>query len=197
MRMTGLEKLLINRRKKAERNVQKLRLRLGGLDAHDMHDALKVGCGIGVASAFLAGSYGMRVEGTDFDPEQIQAAQAMNQESDLLRFSVADAARLDFEDSSFDLVVSQNVFHHVPNWTAAAGEVSRVLRPNGYLIWYDLTFPRWVVTVFRPLLGNYGLYTFEQVRAAFAKHALEPLVEERVAHGPFGHYEMVFRKRSG
>ena len=108
-----------------------------------------------------------------------------------------DAAQLTFEDSSFDLVVSQNVFHHVPDWGDAVREVNRILRPNGYLIWYDLTFPVLIVKLFRGVLTNYGLYTIEEVRAKFAKNGFLTSNEERVAHGPFSHYQIVMHKGVG
>lgn len=194
MRMTGLEKRLVNRKRKAQRNVEMLSERLAELDTPAMHDALELGCGIGVVSAFLAESYGMNVHGTDFDPDQVRTARALNREGDRLHFGVADAARLPFASSSFDLVVSQNVFHHVPDWQSAVREISRVLRPNGCLIWYDLVFPGWIVKAFRSFLTDYGLYTFEQVRREVAAYGFETLFHERVAHGPFGHHHMVLQK---
>jgi len=196
MRMTSLEKRLVNRKKKAERNIGKLRERLDEIPTESIHDALELGCGTGVVSAFLAKTYGMNVRGTDFDPEQIESAKAMNPETGRLHFQTADAARLKFPDSSFDLVVSQNVFHHVPNWKGAVREAGRVLRPNGYLVWYDLAFPAWVVKVFRPILKNYGIYTFEEVRSEFAEAGFRALSQERLAHGPFSHHQLVLRKQS-
>lgn len=194
MRMTGLEKRLVNRKKKAERNVEKLRQRLAELDTQTMHDALEIGCGIGVVSAFLAEEYGMNVHGTDFDLDQVRGARSLNRESERLHFGVADAARLPFANSTFDLVVSQNVFHHVPDWKGAVREVRRVLRPNGCLVWYDLAFPGWIVKVFRSALRNYGLYTFEQVRRELGAQGFQTLFHERIVHGPFGHHQMVLQR---
>jgi ubiquinone/menaquinone biosynthesis C-methylase UbiE len=50
----------------------------------------------------------------------------------------ADATRLTFPDSSFNVVVSFIMLHHVMNWEKAIGEAARVLRPGGLLIGYDL-----------------------------------------------------------
>lgn len=74
----------------------------------------------------------MNVVGTDFDPAQINIARSNHPENDRLRFKIEDASNLSFKDDSFDLVLSQNVFHHVPSWEKAVHEVSRVLRPEGY-----------------------------------------------------------------
>ena len=44
---------------------------------------------------------------------------------------VADAERLPFADSGFDLVYSWGVLHHTPNTEQALDEVRRVLKPGG------------------------------------------------------------------
>ena len=72
MRMTGLEKRLVNRNKKAKRNIEKLKHCLDGLETSGINDALELGCGIGMVSAFLSSSYGMNVYGTDFDPSKLE-----------------------------------------------------------------------------------------------------------------------------
>ena len=196
MRMTSLEKRLVNRKKKVGRNIDRLQEPLDEIHTESIHDALELGCGIGVVSAFLAKTYGVNVQGTDFDPEQIETAKAMNPETDRLHFQMADAARLRFADSSFDLVVSQNVFHHVPNWKGAVREVGRILRPNGYLVWYDLALPAWVVKVFQPILKSYGLYTIEEFQAEVAKAGFRTLSQERLEHGPLDHHQVVLQKQS-
>ncbi len=194
MKMTRLEKRFVNRKQKAERNIEKVRQRLQPLDTQAIHDALELGCGIGAVSAFVADTYAMNVCGTDFDPEQIEIARRMQPESDHLHFSVEDAAHLTFEDASFDLVLSQNVFHHVPDWEAAVREVARVLRPGGYFIWLDLATPRLVKDILQPLMKNHGLYTIDEVNSALAENGLERRFYEQTAHGPLVHHHMVWQK---
>jgi ubiquinone/menaquinone biosynthesis C-methylase UbiE len=111
-----------------------------------------------------------------------------------LRFSVEDASNLSFKDGSFDLVLSQNVFHHIPAWDVAVHEVSRVLRQGGYFIWLDLVFPRFAKTIFQPLAKNYGLYTFDDIEMALTKSGFNQQFYERVAHGPFTHHQFVLKK---
>ncbi|WP_147114311.1 class I SAM-dependent methyltransferase [Tateyamaria sp. syn59] len=48
-----------------------------------------------------------------------------------IEFRVMDAENMDFPDNSFDVVVSHNVFEHLPNPVAVMKEVARVLRPGG------------------------------------------------------------------
>jgi SAM-dependent methyltransferase len=65
---------------------------------------------------------------TDFDFKNIE-------------FHVADAMNLPYKDSSFDLVVSQNAFEHIPDPLAALKEAVRVTKKGGVIY---LTFdPIW------------------------------------------------------
>ena len=50
----------------------------------------------------------------------------------------ADATALPFTEGSFDVVVSHLMLHHVIQWRQALEEVSRVLRPGGRFVGYDL-----------------------------------------------------------
>ncbi|UCF91249.1 MAG: class I SAM-dependent methyltransferase [Desulfobacterales bacterium] len=197
MKMTRLEKRLVNRRRKGARNIAKIRPRLEELNRDSIRDVLELGCGIGAVSAFLAETYGLNVYATDLDPAQIEIARRMQPESARLRFRVADAARLTFADGSFDLVLSQNVFHHIPDWEAAVQEVTRVLRPGAYFIWLDLACPKLLKKLLGPLARRHGLYTFAEIKSAFVRNGLEPCYYERVAHGPFGHHHLVLQKRGG
>lgn len=46
---------------------------------------------------------------------------------------VADAAALPFSDATVDMVISESVLEHVPDAEAAIREMTRVIRPGGYL----------------------------------------------------------------
>ncbi len=194
MKMTRFEKRFVNRKRKAERNIEKLRPRLEELDVQNITDALELGCGIGVVSAFLTETYGWNVYGADFDPEQIEIARKINPESDCLHYSVEDAAHLNFKDASFDLVLSQMVFHHIPEWEAAVREIARALRPQGYFIWQDFAFSRAIKAVFRPITKNYGLYTFDEIKSAFSANGFDTRSYERATHGPFVNHNLALQK---
>jgi SAM-dependent methyltransferase len=194
MAMTGFEKRFVNRPKKGERNARIVRRHLQNLDADRIHDALELGCGIGSVAAFLAREYGMQVVGTDFDPEQIEAARNFNPENELLRYQVEDAAALSFPDESFDLVVSQNVFHHVHGWERAIREVARVLRHGAYFIWVDFSYPAFMKRIFQPLVKNYGLYTWREIQEAFGSSGLEPLNIARTRHAIFRYHNVLLQK---
>ncbi|HUV92401.1 MAG TPA: class I SAM-dependent methyltransferase [Anaerolineales bacterium] len=194
MAMTGFEKQFVNRRQKAERNITNVSTRLEQLDISNINDVLEIGSGVGFVSAWLVETYGVNVYGTDFDPDQVITAQELHPESEHLHFGVEDASDLSFTDSSFDLVLSQNVFHHIPDWKRAVREVRRVLRPEGYFIWYDLVFPKFVQGLFQPFVSNYGLYTFDDIQSEFVNNGFIELFHERVAHGPFTHHHYVLQK---
>jgi len=157
MAMTGLEKRFVNRERKVKRNIEKVNQCLEKMGIQKIHQVLELGCGTGAVSAYLANNYQMKVYGTDFDPEQIEIAKKKYKENDHLRFMVDDASNLNFEVVNFDLVLSQNVFHHIPAWETAVQEVVRVLRPGGYLIWLDLAFPRLIKDIVQPFVKNYAI----------------------------------------
>jgi ubiquinone/menaquinone biosynthesis C-methylase UbiE len=136
----------------------------------------------------------MHVQATDFDPAQIELARKTRPEGERLRFRVEDATCLSFPDSSFDLVISQDVFHHIPDWGAAVREVARVLRPRGYFVWFDMAFHRIVKKVFLPITKNYGLYTFDEIESAFEANGFHPRSHRRLRHGPFTYHHMVLGK---
>jgi SAM-dependent methyltransferase len=50
------------------------------------------------------------------------------------RLELASALAMPFPDSSFDIVFSHGVLHHVPDVIAAQKEIGRVLKPGGVLI---------------------------------------------------------------
>lgn len=194
MKMTKFEKRLVNRKKKAGGNIQKVRQSFEHLETKKINNVLELGCGLGFVSSFLSETYNMNIYGTDFDPDQIESARKIHPENNKLHFSVEDATRLSFKDSSFDLVLSQNVFHHIPDWQLSVHQIYRVIRPLGYFIWFDLVFPKVSKQIFQPLVKNYGLYTFRDIKSAFDMIGFKQLFHERFAHGLFFSHHMVLQK---
>jgi len=194
MEMTRLEKWLVNRNKKAERNIARVRQRLTALPAEAIEDVLELGCGIGAVAAFLSETYNMKVWGTDYDFEQIQIARNRHPQNEKLIYRVEDAAHLSFQDARFDLVVSQNVFHHLPKWQTAVREIARVLRPGGFLLWLDLTFPKWIAHLFQPLVKKHSLYCIADAKYVFEAQGFDQRFHERRIHGPFSQHHMIWQK---
>jgi len=88
-----------------------------------------VGCGTGALTAVLADIVGAgRVAGADPSAPFVEQARARVPGADL---RVAQAEALPFDDDSFDVAVSQLVFHFVSDPAEAVREMVRVTRPGG------------------------------------------------------------------
>jgi ubiquinone/menaquinone biosynthesis C-methylase UbiE len=70
-----------------------------------------------------------------------RARRAARQAGASILFRRASARRLPFRTSSFDLVVSNSLLHHLPDPVPALDEFERVLRPGGSLFIRDLRRP--------------------------------------------------------
>jgi len=75
---------------------------------------------------------------TDLDPVMVASAQRRFANEPRVTARQADATDLPFAEGSFDVVVSHLMLHHVIEWRRALDEVSRVLRPGGRFVGYDL-----------------------------------------------------------
>jgi ubiquinone/menaquinone biosynthesis C-methylase UbiE len=104
---------------------------------------LEIGCGTGYwIRAFLQwGAHPDNVFGIDLLPERIELARKLCPEG--VHLECANATSLAFPDSSFDLVLQSTVFTSILDETmkkCVAGEMFRVLRPTGFVLWYDFMF---------------------------------------------------------
>jgi SAM-dependent methyltransferase len=100
---------------------------------------LDLGCGDGEVLAGLVRWGGLpgRLIGVDLRADAVARAQARWPE---FGFDVADATALPYRDASFDLALCFTLFTSILDdgvARQAAGEVRRVLRPGGALLWYD------------------------------------------------------------
>jgi ubiquinone/menaquinone biosynthesis C-methylase UbiE len=102
---------------------------------------LDVGCGAGAALRPAAARARSAV-GVELSPEMAQRARAAAPSAEV---HVGDASQLDFEDGSFDVVLSAFAVFFMPDATAALGEWRRVLAPGGRIVlstWAGAD-PRW------------------------------------------------------
>ncbi len=84
------------------------------------------------------------VVGVDLSPGMLELAQkrrAGARQAERIKFRLADAKDLDFEDASFDAVFSNTVLHHLADPRPFLREARRVLRPRGTLLIRDLYRP--------------------------------------------------------
>jgi SAM-dependent methyltransferase len=102
---------------------------------------LDVGCGAGAALAPAAARARSAV-GVELSPEMAERARAAAPGAEV---HVGDASRLDFDDGSFDVVLSAFTVFFMPDPTAALREWRRVLAPGGRFVLSTWTTgdPRW------------------------------------------------------
>lgn len=96
---------------------------------------LEYGCGEGSFSFFLAG-LGAHVTGIDIGDVGIRKATKLAAERGLAentKFLVMDAEATTFPDSSFDIICTAGVLHHLDR-TKAFPEMARILKPDGAAI---------------------------------------------------------------
>lgn len=98
---------------------------------------IDVGCGIGGSTLHLARKFGSQATGITLSPVQASRAKERAAEAGLdsqVRFEVANALEMPFEDNTFDLVWSLESGEHMPDKTKFIQECYRVLQPGGKLI---------------------------------------------------------------
>ena len=102
-------------------------------------DVLEIGAGSGsVAKQLLSRDPELAWVAIDIDPHMTQAAATRLHEFPNASAETGDATALPFPDGSFDAVVSCLMLHHIVDWERAVAEVTRVLRPGGTFVGYDL-----------------------------------------------------------
>jgi ubiquinone/menaquinone biosynthesis C-methylase UbiE len=107
---------------------------LAELDVRHGSSLLDIGCATGNLTLRLPEVCSPRkVVGVDLSSKALRIARTHAQEMglDTFEFLGASARQLPFGDRSFDLVVSNIVFHLIPDQERALGEVVRILRPSG------------------------------------------------------------------
>lgn len=144
MKMGKLEKSVVNSSRHGRKVVRWAETLLQHIPLQAGQSVLDVGCGVGMLTHYLAQTYQMQATGVDIDPDQIMEAQRRSLELDHVRFFVNDAIDLQFDDNSFDVVLTFKTLHHVPDWQTAMNEMMRVLKPHGYFVFFDLISPQWM-----------------------------------------------------
>jgi ubiquinone/menaquinone biosynthesis C-methylase UbiE len=100
--------------------------------------ALDAGTGTG-ALAFALAPLVREVVAVDLVPELLDRGRAKAPPN--VTFVEGDAARLEFERASFDLVGTLRTLHHVPRPELVIAELARVTRPGGLLLVADQIAP--------------------------------------------------------
>jgi 2-polyprenyl-6-hydroxyphenyl methylase/3-demethylubiquinone-9 3-methyltransferase len=117
------------------------------ISSHAGASVLDVGCGGGFLSNELARN-GYQVTGIDLSQESLKVAQKYD-ETNSVKYLVADAYQLPFADQSFDVITAMDFLEHVDRPDLAIKEFSRVLKHKGLFFFH--TFNRnpvsWLVVI--------------------------------------------------
>lgn len=133
---------------------------------------LDVGTGSGRVAIRLARlNPAFAIEGVDLSESMLELARKNAEREGLtnLQFTSADAKRLPFPSESFDLVISHQLLHQLPDPLGALSEINRVTKREGAILVRDVRrLPEPLMTLVLPLwcLG-YGPKLREQTAASF------------------------------
>ena len=121
---------------------------------------LDIGTGPGFFPMILAEA-GYHVTAVDYTPGMLEkagenAAKFIGEKKNQITFKRMDAQALEFEDESFDVIISRNLTWTLPHVRHAYGEWIRVLKKDGVLLNFD---------------ANYGITDFSNVEDLPENHA--------------------------
>jgi ubiquinone/menaquinone biosynthesis C-methylase UbiE len=150
---------------------------------------LDVGCGTGAGSR-AAATVARSVVGIDLSPEMIDQAVRLADGIGNVRFEVADAEHLPFDDRAFTAVLCSNSFHHYPDPLQAVREMARVLAADGRLVigdaCADLTTARMADRVLRLVEpGHVRLYRSAELGSFLQRAGLARVMLRRLSEGGF------------
>jgi sarcosine/dimethylglycine N-methyltransferase len=123
----------------------------GGTQANDLlaqkaslaahHHVLDVCSGMGGPARYLATRIGCRVTGLDFTQSRHLGAQrltALVNLDRLVTFRHGNALQMPFPDASFDAVIGQEAWCHVPDKPRLIAECARVVKAGGVIAFTDI-----------------------------------------------------------
>ena len=105
---------------------------------------LDVGCGLGGTARHVAHTYpNTHVTGVDLVPVYVEIGNYLTQmgmglQDNRVSLVQGSATALPFEDASFDGVLTVHVQMNIADKNAFYDEISRVLKPGGYLAFHDV-----------------------------------------------------------
>ncbi|OBK93618.1 class I SAM-dependent methyltransferase [Mycobacterium sp. 1165178.9] len=105
-------------------------------EAPDGAHILDIPCGGGFAFRGLRPGQNCRYVAADISPDMLSRARGRATQlgvAGLMEFADADITHLPFQDDTFDLALTFNGLHCLPDPRAAVVELARVLKPGGIL----------------------------------------------------------------
>lgn len=153
MKLNAVERALMNNPVRAahqhHREAEWFR-RLAGGELSGQH-VLEVGCGRGVGAEVILDRLGAAdVIAFDLDESMVDLARK-RLHGRPVSLSVGDVCEIAQPANSVDTIVDFGIIHHVPDWQQAVGEIARVLRPGGLLLFEEVP---------RRMLDSWAFRTF-------------------------------------
>lgn len=111
-------------------------------------NCLDLGCSNGIITSLLGEKFAFAI-GVDIDQEAVSWAQK-HYASSKNGFLIGDALSLPFKDESFDVIICNHIYEHVPDAKKLMDEVYRVLKRDGFC--YFSAGNRYMIVE-----GHYGL----------------------------------------
>jgi ubiquinone/menaquinone biosynthesis C-methylase UbiE len=166
---------------------------------------LEIGCGAGYMAVALA-RMGFTVKAVDHASSMIELTNICAKQKGLenrIHATIEDAHNLTFGGCAFDLIVALGVVDWLHDLRKGLHEISRVLKPGGYLVlsmenpyrwWRDPPlFIQGVVKKFlqriRLLEWSYGAhaqyYSIKQIEHNLSNLGLNPIKKSNLGFGPF------------
>lgn len=110
-------------------------------DVDDTSHVLDVCSGMGGPARYLAHNYGCRVTGIDLTESRVAGAIRLTRMVGLneqVEFHCANALDNPFPDQTFDVVIGQEAFCHIPNKPLLMAQCVRVLKLGGRIAFTDV-----------------------------------------------------------
>ena len=98
-------------------------------------------CGLGGPARYLAYHHGCRVTGVDMNTDRLDGAVRLTERTklqDRVLFHHANALQTGLADETFDVIVSQEAFCHIPDKKTLIAECVRLLKPGGCIVYTDI-----------------------------------------------------------
>ena len=189
-----IEKWAMNRRQHSMSTIHRAMKLFQLIEMPETGEFIEVGCGSGAVSIYIAQKHSLNVTGTDIDGVQLQLARQKSAGITNIEFIEADATDLPFESTSFDIVLSFGVMHHISNWLVALKEINRILKPGGYFLYWDIFYAKWATSMTVLFRGKYGMTLLDDFTGYVEKTELSRIHSSLSSRLLFYQYEAVFKK---
>ncbi|MBU1052627.1 MAG: methyltransferase domain-containing protein [Proteobacteria bacterium] len=126
---------------KLKRHHEMLDLAVEMSNVKDGERILDVGCGTGLLSLKFLEAAKCTINGIDLSEDMLniwkEKIDTLNLSS-RVKTKLGDAATLEFEDSTFEIIASTVTLHHVKDKQQALNKIYKLLKPNGRFVIGDL-----------------------------------------------------------